>query len=183
MCRYIPGIMKNFIVVNGLIENECHCEPETIIEQRYWRKFELRGFIDHYTQFYCWKLNNVRERKNINRRRLPQKSSRESPVDRGIQVHALTNLHPPPGQTEAGLIFYLHVKSRDMIISCKLLMVKFLMVKRNVTKRDINPPPPLPLPVSYLLLDIVRDGVRLEQEGVCRLIYIGYNCILKREKN
>lgn len=34
MCRYIPGIMKNFIVVNGLIENECHCEPETIIEQK-----------------------------------------------------------------------------------------------------------------------------------------------------
>lgn len=67
-----------------------------------------------------------------------------------------------------------------MIISCKLLMVKLLMVKRNVTKRDINPP--LPPPVSYLLLDIVRDGVRLEQEGVCRLIYIGYNCILKGEK-
>lgn len=34
MCIYIPGIMKNFIVVNGLIENECHCEPETIIEQK-----------------------------------------------------------------------------------------------------------------------------------------------------
>ena len=142
MCRYIPGIMKNFIVVNGLIENECHCEPETIIEQK--EIWTLRFYWSLYTVLLL-KTQQCKRKEKHKQKTPPPKVKQRKPRR---PWYTSTRPYKPSSSSWSNISWF------DLLSTCKITRHVYilnwlshansliLMGKRKVKKRYINPPPP-----------------------------------------